>query len=180
MIMSSDYSKQITKILNEVQKFEYPENIDLKHFVTLTKTKIKNNAIQNAADKLLNCIQKLIPANSTSGYGVNQANGIAIYFPVDSHKFSKEYAHLPFTKNTMWASMVIDYYKKSIIKPILDEVANNKITKLKEYVSKANENNRDVSLDLIAKLNFLCFSEQKCDEKTQKRVKALILELKNK
>ena len=180
MLMSSDYSKQISKILNEVQRFGYPENIDLKHFVYLTKSKITNNAIKNAADKLLNTIERLVPANSTSGYGVNQANGIAIYFPVESHKFSKEYAHLPFTKNTMWASMVQDYYKKAVIKPILDEVAKNKVTKLKEYVAKANDNNRDVSLDLIAKLNFLCFSEQKCDEKTQKRVKALILELKNK
>ena len=65
---------------------------------------------------LLHNLQKLVPANSTSGYGVNQANGLAIYFPAESYKFSKEYAHLPFTKNTMWASMVQDYYKKSIIR----------------------------------------------------------------
>ena len=62
----------------------------------------------------------------------------------------------------------------------MDEVAKNKVTKLKDYVAKANDNNRDLSLELIAKLNFMCFSEQKCDEKTQKRVKALLAELKNK
>ncbi len=180
MLMSSDYSKQVTKILNEVQKFGYPENIDLKHFVTLTKSKIQNDGVKNAADRLLKSIEKLVPMNSTSGYGLNYAFGLAIYFPQSSYNFSKDYLHLPFFKSTMWASMVQDYYKKYIIRPIMAEVANNKVTKLKEYVLKANENNRDLSLELITKLNFLCFSEQKCDEKTQKRVKALLAELKNK
>ena len=180
MLMSSDSGKQITKILNEVQVFSYPENIDLRHFVVLSKSKIKNPTLKNSADKLLNAIDRLVPVASRSGYGVNFAYGLAIYFPKESHKFSKEYFHLPFAKGTMWASLVQEYYKKSIINPILEEVAQNKITKLKEYVAKANSNNRDLSLDLIAKLNFLCFSEQKCDEKTQKRVKALLLELKNK
>ena len=80
----------------------------------------------------------------------------------------------------MWASMVDDFYKKSVIRPIMEEVEKNKVTKLKDYVLRANENNRDLSLELITKLNYLCFTEQKCDEQTQKRVKALLLELKNK
>ncbi len=179
-LMSSDSGKQITKVLSEVQVFGYPENIDLKHFITLSKSKIKNPTVKNAADKLLNALEKLVPMAGRSGYGVNFAYGLAIYFPKESHKFSKEYFHLPFAKGTMWASLIQDYYKKSVIVPIMEEVAQNRVTKLKEYVSKANENNRDISLELIAKLNFLCFSEQKCDEKTQKRVKALLLELKNK
>ncbi|MBR4330812.1 MAG: hypothetical protein IKO19_07850 [Candidatus Riflebacteria bacterium] len=180
MLMSSDSWKYINKMLSEVQGFGYPENIDLKHFVVLSKSKIKNPSLKTAADKLLSSMERLVPMASRSGYGVNFAYGLAIYFPKESHKFSKEYFHLPFAKGTMWASMVQDYYKKSLIKPIMEEVAQNKVTKLKEYVAKANENNRDISLELIAKLNFLCFSEQKCDEKTQKRVKALLLELKNK
>ena len=180
MLMSSDSGKQITRILNEVQVFGYPENIDLKHFVTLSKAKINNSGVKNAADRLLKSMERLVPMATTSGYGVNHAYGLAIYFPKDSYKFSREYFHLPFSKGTMWASMIQDYYKKSVIKPIMDEVAQNRVTKLKDYVAKANENNRDLSLELIAKLNFLCFSEQKCDEKTQKRVKALLLELKNK
>ncbi len=179
-LMSSDSGKQITKILSEVQVFGYPENIDLKHFVILSKSKIKNTAIKNAADKLLSAIERLVPMAGRSGYGVNFAYGLAIYFPKESYKFSREYFHLPFAKGTMWPSLVQDYYKKSVIVPIMEEVAQNRVTKLKEYVAKANENNRDLSLELIAKLNFLCFSEQKCDEKTQKRVKALLLELKNK
>lgn len=180
MLMSTDYGKPITKMLSEVQVFGYPENIDLRHFVTLSKSKIKNPALKNSADKLLNAMERLVPVSSKSGYGVNFAYGLAIYFPKESYKFSKEYFHLPFAKGTMWASFIQEYYKKSVINPILEEVAQNKVTKLKEYVAKANGNNRDISLDLIAKLNFLCFSEQKCDEKTQKRVKALLLELKNK
>jgi hypothetical protein len=180
MLMQSDYNKQIAKVLNEVQNFGYPENIDLKDFVLLCKSKIKNAGVNNSADKVLNCLEKLVPYNARSGYGVNHAFGLAIYFPREPHKFSKEYMHLPFTKDTEWVNMLQDYYKKSVIPPIMEEVAKNKVTKLKEYVAKANENNRDISLDLIAKLNFMCFSEQKCDEKTQKRVKALLQELKNK
>ena len=178
--MSSDSGKQITKILSEVQVFGYPENIDLKHFVVLSKSKIKNPTVKNAADKLLSALERLVPMAGRSGYGVNFAYGLAIYFPKESNKFSREYFHLPFAKGTMWPSLILDYYKKSVIAPIMEEVAQNRVTKLKEYVAKANENNRDLSLELIAKLNFLCFSEQKCDEKTQKRVKALLAELKNK
>ncbi len=180
MLMKSDYSKQIAKVLNEVQNFGYPENIDLKDFVSLCKSKIANNGVKNSADKVIKSLERLIPYNATSGYGVNRAYGLAIYFPRESHKFSKEYFHLPFTKDVSWALMLQDYYKKSVIQPIMDEVAKNKVTKLKDYVAKANDNNRDLSLELIAKLNFMCFSEQKCDEKTQKRVKALLAELKNK
>lgn len=179
-LMSSDYSKELGRILSEIQRFGYVENIDLIHFLALCKSKIKNDGVKNSATKVLKSLEKLIAANFTSGYGVNDAKGLAIYFPEFSHKFSKDYWQLPFAKNTMWASMVQDFYKKSVIKPIVDEVAQNKVAKLKEYVEKANENNRDISLEIIAKLNFLCFTEKKCDEKTQKRVKQLIGELKNK
>lgn len=179
-LMKADYSKQIAKVLNEVQNFGYPENIDLRDFASLCKSKITNGGVKNAADKVLNELEKLVRCNAKSGYGVNNAFGLAIYFPRESHKFSHEYMHLPFTKDTEWANMLQDYYKKSVLTPIMEEVAKNKVAKLKEYVAKANENNRDLSLELIAKLNFMCFSEQKCDEKTQKRVKALLQELKNK
>lgn len=180
MLMSSDYSAQIDKVFAEVTKFGYPENIDLKHFVSLSKAKIKNGGIQTAADKLLKSMDKLINANNVSGFGTNYAYGLAVFFPQKSYKFEKEYWQLPFAKNTMWASMVQDYYKKSVIKPILEEVAKGKTTKLKEYIEKANVNNVDLSLELTTKLNFLCFTEQKCDEKTAKQVKQLLGQLKNK
>lgn len=180
MMMASDYSSQIDRIFSEVTKFSYPENIDLKHFVSLSKAKIKNGGIQTSADKLLKSMERLININCVSGYGTNYAHGLAIYFPQKSHLFSKEYKQLPFAKNTMWSSMIQDYYKKSVIKPILEEVAKNQTTKLKEYVEKANANNVDLSLELTAKLNFLCYTEQKCDEKTAKRVKQLLGQLKNK
>lgn len=180
ILMSSDYSKELGKILSEVQRFGYVENIDLIHFLTLCKAKIKNDELKNTATRVLNSLERLVPVNSTSGYGVNNAKGLAIYFPELSHKFSRNYWQLPFAKGAMWASMVQDYYKKSVIKPIMDEVAKNKVTKLKDYIGKANENNRDLSLEIIAKLNFFCFTEKRCDEKTQKRVKQLLGELKNK
>lgn len=180
LLMASDYNVQITKILSEVTKFGYPENIDLKHFAILSKAKIKNAGVQKAADKLIRAIEKMVDSNFVSGYGTSHAYGLAIYFPQFSHKFSKEYRLLPFSKATMWFSMIYDYHKKSVIGPILEEVAKNKTTKLKEYVEKANINNADLSLELTGRLNFLCFSEQKCDEKTAKRVKQLLGQLKNK
>ena len=180
MVMASDYSTQIDKIFDEIQKFQYDTNIDLYHFVSLSKSKIKNGGIKTTGDKLLAAIKRMVFTNAVSGYGTGNANGLAIYFPQLSHKFSTDYTHLPFAKNTMWMTMVRDYYKKSVIKPILEEVENGRTDKLKNYVAKACENNRGLTLELIAKLNYLCFTEGKCNEKTAKRVKALISELKNK
>ncbi|MDN5280233.1 MAG: hypothetical protein PWR01_4198 [Clostridiales bacterium] len=178
--LSADYSAQFKTALNSVQKFYYRTNIDLGHFVKLTKLTVKDEAYQTAASKLEKALKELIIENGLSGYNTKNATGLAIYFPTSSYSFSSQYQDLAFAQETMWEQMVKDYYVKSTAKKVLAQVSEGNVSALRDYVATANEKNRSVSNELISKINFRVFSEGGVDEATQTNVKTLVNELKSK
>jgi len=80
----------------------------------------------------------------------------------------------------MWEQMVKDYYKKTTIKKLVKDVVNGDVSSLRNYVSSANQNNREISAELVSKLNFRVFAEGGVDASTQDNVRSLVTELKNK
>ncbi len=178
--MSANYGAQFKAALNAAQKFYYRTNIDFGHFVALTKNSIKDEAFQTAADKMQAALNKLVVSNGISGYNTKNATGLAIYMPASSYSFAAEYKDLAFAKNTMWQAMVMDYYKKTTTQKLVAEVASGDLSGLMSYVATANEKNREVSADIIAKMNFRVFTEGGMDNATQTNVKNLLSELKNK
>ncbi len=178
--MAGNYGVEFKAALNSAQKFYYRTNIDFGHFVALTKNAIKDEAFQTAANKLQAALNKTIILNGISGYNTKNATGLAIYFPASSYSFSAEYSDLAFGKETMWEAMVKDFYKKTTAKQLVAEVATGNLSGLMSYVATANEKNREVSADLIAKMNFRVFTEGGMDKATQANVKNMLSELKNK
>ncbi len=178
--IAGNYGAEFKGALNAAQKFYYRTNIDLGHFVTLTKNSIKDEAFQTAASKLLAAIDKVVIKNGLSGYNTKNATGMAVYLPASSYSFSPEYKDLAFAKDTMWEAMVKDYYKKTSTKELVAAVSSGDISGLINYVATANEKNRDISADLIAKMNFRVFTEGGLDEATQSNVRNLLSELKTK
>ncbi len=178
--IAGNYGAEFKTSLNSAQKFYYRTNIDLGHFVALTKNAIKDEGFQTAAGKLLTALDKTVLVNGLSGYNTKNATGLAVYFPASSYSFSPEYKNLAFAKDTMWEAMVKDYYKKTTTKKLVAEVARGDISGLMEYVATANENNREVSADLITRLNFRVFTEGGIDEATQTNVRNILADLKNK
>ena len=178
--MAGEFAVEFKSALNRVQKFYYRTNIDLGHFVTLAKESIKDVGFQTAAKKLEEAYAKTVISNGLSGFNTKSATGLAIYFPTSSYSFSAEYKDLAFAKDCMWEAMVKDYYKKAAVKTLVADVSNGDVSSLVEYVSTANENNREVSADVIARLNFRVFAEGDLDEATQTNVRNLISELKTK
>ena len=176
--MAGDFAAEFKSALNRVQKFYYRTNIDLGHFLTLTKTSIKDEGFQTAAKKLEAAYAKAVAYNSLSGYNTKNATGLAIYFPTSSYSFSAEYKNLAFAKNCMWEAMVKDYYKKAVVKTLVADVSRGNTASLMNYVATANEKNREVSAQVIAKLNFRVFAEGGLDEATQTNVGNLLNELK--
>ncbi|NCB40087.1 MAG: hypothetical protein EOM80_15105 [Erysipelotrichia bacterium] len=176
--VAANYGAQFKLALSSAQKFYYRTNIDLGHFVTLTKNYIKDEAFMTAADKLQAALTKAIVANGLSGYNTKNATGLAVYFPASSYSFSAEYKDLAFAKDTMWEAMVKDYYKKTTAKKLVAEVARGDVSGLISYVATANEKNREVSADLISKMNFRVFTEAGLDDATQTNVRNLLSELK--
>ena len=148
--------------------------------MALTKNAIADEAFQTAASKLLAAIDKAVLINGLSGYNTKNATGLAVYFPASSYSFSPEYKDLAFAKDTMWEAMVKDYYKKTSTKELVAAVSSGDISGLIDYVATANEKNRDISADLISKMNFRVFTEGGLDEATQNNVRNLLSELKTK
>jgi len=174
------FGPQFKSSLDKVQKFYYRTNIDMLHYVALLKNVIKDEAFVTAADKLEKAAGAAIVSNGLSGYNTKNATGMAIYLPSSSYSFSSAYADLAFAKDSMWDEMVQDYYKKITAATIVADVQGGNISSLISYVKTANENNREVSQNLINKLNFAVFTESNSNEATQNNVKTLVSELKNK
>jgi len=178
--IAGKFAPQFKDALVKVQKFYYRTNIDLSHLVSLLKGSINEEGFQTAAKKLEAACDNAIVYGGNSGATMKNAKGLAIYFPSTSSSFSSEYNKLAFAKDSLWDEMVFDYYKKSTAPAIVADVMKGDFSSLRDYVSSANENNREVTKDLVSKLNFSVFSEGGCSQAIQDTVKSLIKELKDK
>lgn len=179
-VIAGNYSAQVKDALAKVQKFYYRTNIDLPHLVKLLKVSIDADAFQTAAGKLEAALDKAVISNAVTGWTTANSGGLAIYFPASSYSFANAYLDLAFAKKSLWDEMVQDFYKKITAPTIVADVENGDISSLLTYVETANENNREVSADLIAKLNFRTFSEGGLSESIQENVSTLLKELKSK
>lgn len=178
--MAGDFAAEFKSALNRVQKFYYRTNIDLPHLVSLLKTTIKDEAFLTAANKLEVAMADAILANGTNGSTMKNAKGLAVFFPNTSYSFSSDYLALDYAKNTLWDEMVQDFYKKTTAPKIVADLQNGDISSMMEYVRTANANNREVSADLIGKVNFAIFAENATTASVQELVKNLVSELKTK
>jgi len=178
--IAGNFGSQFKGALNKVQKFRYRTNIDLGHLAGLLKLTIKDDAFQTAADKLIAANNALILSNGLAGTNCKYAQGLAVYFPMTSYSFSAPYNDLAFAKDTLWDEMIQDYYKKTTAPAIVSDVERGDMSSLMSYVSTANENNREVSSDLVSKLNFRAYSEGGLDHPTMDSVQSLVKELKTK
>ncbi|MBI3038516.1 hypothetical protein HYY75_05615 [bacterium] len=178
--MAGAFGTQFKDALLKVQKFYYRTNVDLLHLVKLLKATVKDEAMQNAAGKLEDAYSQAVVANATTGSTMKNASGLAVYFPSSSYSFSVEYNKLAFAQESLWDEMVQDFYKKTTAPTVVADIENGDISSLINYVQTANSNNREVSSDLVAKLNFRVFTEGGLPSSTQDSVKTLISELKTK
>lgn len=176
--IAGSFGAQFKTALNSVQSFYISDNIDLAHFVSLLKD-IDDAGLKNAIAKVEAAIKAAVVANGNNGYSMKNASGIAIFFPAYSYSFSTEYLKLAFAKDGMWDEMVQDFFKKST-NAIAADAAHGDLSSLISYVATANANNREISANLIGKLNFALFSEGTADAGLQASVQNLITELKAK
>ncbi len=176
-VIAGKYGIQFKDALTKVQKFYYRTNIDLLHLVQILKPVIKDEGFQTAATKLENALGAAIVANGTTGATMRNAKGLAIYFPATSYSFDAAYAKLAFAADCLWDEMVADYYKKITPPQIIADLENNDVSSLRDYVANSGAQNREVSRDLITKLNFRVFAEGGMPVATQEVVKTLVNEL---
>lgn len=175
--IAGKFGVQFKDALVKVQKFYYRTNIDLLHLVQILKPVITDEGFKTAATKLETALTAAIVANGNTGATMRNAKGLAVYFPATSYSFDAAYAKLAFAKDCMWDEMVADFYKKITPPAIIADLENNDISSLRDFVANSGANNREVSRDLISKLNFRVFAEGGMPAGTQEVVKTLVNEL---
>lgn len=138
--MSGKYARYFISALRKVQKFEYPENIDLIHFIELVQAQTKSDeAMKTACEKVLTAAKKLIIANGFTGYSTKNAKGLAIYLPFD-FKVEAKYKTLSFAKDTLWDEMINVLRNHNMANKIIDDVKAGKLDSLKKIIVLAERN----------------------------------------
>lgn len=138
--MSGKYAKDFVAALKQVQKFEYPENVDLIHFAQLLKARLGNDeAMKTACDKVLAAANNLVIENGHTGYSTKNALGIAIYLPID-FVVEPKYKTLSFAKDSLWDEMIGVLMNNHMADKIIEDVKAGSLEALKKMVAFAQSN----------------------------------------
>ena len=76
--------KELEVTFDNCQFFGRTDYVDLVDFIHKIKNRLAFEPLEPYADVLLESIKKLIIANHTIGYFMNDANGISVYFPYEN------------------------------------------------------------------------------------------------
>ncbi|HEY9072052.1 MAG TPA: clostripain-related cysteine peptidase [Candidatus Ozemobacteraceae bacterium] len=173
--MSGKFSAEYKAAIQKVQKFAYPENVDLIHLAGLLKAAIKDEAIKTACDKVVAACEAAIIQNGNAGYSMKNAKGLAVYLPSD---FSLEsgYTALDFCKASLWDDMITDLSKKTKAARLVASVENGDLSALRRYVAESKDS-ADVKKFIVQELNFRLHSEAGLDQSVVTEASALVSDL---
>ncbi len=178
-MMSGSWNEEIKDALFQVQKFHIRENIDLGHFASILKSRIKEEGIQTACQKLEEILARVIPASGNTGGHMLNARGIAIYFPVSAYSFSKQYSQLQFAKSTLWDEMLFDFYKKITGPSVAADLKANTVRSLAELVRNQDRLLPELKKDALDRARFLIRHDQGISPEVRKEASDLLDTLKD-
>lgn len=178
-IMSGKYERLMNNSIKKVQMFSTPENIDLKDLIRLVSENSKNDeALKTACEKLNKAIENVVIENGHTGFALENANGIAIYFPWD-YMLEKKYKELAFTKDTLWDDMLDSLRTRKTGNEISGGIEKGNLEALKSFLNEAETNkDRKQIQAVIRALNYLVFTENKAPAKVKNEVKSIMEQLK--
>lgn len=100
--------QRILAVRSQVQSYAVTDNIDLVDFCSLLSNAGANAATTTACKNIIKAVQSCyVIAQGYKGTVVNNSNGVAIYFPLQS--VSPLYAGLDFCKKTGWDAFLKAY-----------------------------------------------------------------------
>ena len=176
--MSKDYSRLFKQTFNYTQRFAYPENMDLLHFVENMNTdtgaatyeafkkEYVDESLKTAMTKLTAAGKDLIIANRWTGRRT-EAKGIAIYFS-DSWYCPWLYQDLAFAKETLWDDMLTAQGDFATIRKVVDEAKQGKFGSLGQIISKAKKDpTNPLYRKILRELNYASETERSIPSKSQ-------------
>lgn len=179
-LMSGKYARNVKAALNQVQRFDFPENIDLVHFTELLKAQLPGDeAVKTACDKVLTAAKAAIVICKNTGNTTKNAKGIAIYLPA-YFQVEPKYLTLSFAKQTLWDDMIAVLYKRDMADKIIDGVTTGDLDPMRNMVETARSDKENSALYryLIRELNYALFTEKALPENLSAEFTSLFNELK--
>lgn len=161
-LMSGKYARDVKAALLNVQKFDFPENVDLIHFTELLKKQLKTDeAIKTASDKVLAAAKAAILICKNTGYSTKNAKGIAIYLP-SSFYIEPKYLTLSFAKDTLWDDMIATLYKRNAADKVVDDVIAGNLDEMRQVVDTARNDKENSALYrfIVRELNYALYTEK--------------------
>ena len=159
--MTKDYSRTFRQANVFVQKYAYPDNVDIVHFMQLVKEKVKGDiALVTAIDKVISSVKEAIVCNRWNTEKAKNSNGLAIWFPT-SYLIPWVYKDLAFAKDSMWDEMLKRLGEYAFIERSLEEVRHGSMATLIKLVSDAKRDPKNPLYRMfLSKLNYLADVEK--------------------
>ena len=114
LLENLDDKKELKYTILSSQLFNKNEYVDMVDFVKNVQGRLKIEALEPYAKKLLEALDKFIVANHNMGYSLREANGVSLYFPSQKRPFKETfemYKKLDFSKDyPNWIGLIRWYY----------------------------------------------------------------------
>ena len=173
---SGYYYSEFAKALEKVQKFAYPTNVDLLHFLELLKKQINNENFIETITQLETATLDAIVTNGTSGLGCRNAKGLAIYLP-ESFYPDPDYLDLSFARDTQWDEMIKYMQAKWLEEKLFNAVKEGNIESLEACLSD-DIRNPELIKTMLTGLNFRLAHGIEINKATALKAEKLIINYK--
>ncbi|MBP5469328.1 MAG: hypothetical protein J6Z11_08800 [Candidatus Riflebacteria bacterium] len=184
-IMSGKYAEKVSSAVAKTVKFEYPENIDLLHFMKNLKPLVNgDSSVTTAMGKVETAAKAAILNSKTTARMASydkykDAEGIAIYLPQRFNLESK-YLELGFSKNSMWDDMVLSLRSQRDVQAAVNGACKGDFKEMKKAISEAKKNPRSqYARSMLRELNYVAYTEKKIPAKNQEEFDRLFKSLKS-
>ena len=161
------------------QKYAYPENMDILHFVELMteptgldslenlKKQHVDESLKTAIKKLQAAGKQLIIANRFTSDLAQESKGIAIFFPT-SYYCPWLYQDLAFAKDTLWDDMIEAQGGFATINKISDDVKKGDLDSLSKLVKEAKKDPKNkIYRRVLVQLNYIADNERAVPAKSK-------------
>ena len=183
-VMSGKYSDKVMSAVSKTVKFEYPENIDMLHFMKNFKALVNNDtSITTAIGKVETAAKAVIINSKTTGRSASSnkykpCEGIAIYLP-QRLSLESDYLNLGFAKNSMWDDMILALRSQKDVKAAIDSICKGDFKPMKKAITEAKKNPKSqFARALLRELNYVAYTEKKIPANNQEEFDRLFKDLK--
>ena len=177
--MAKDYSRFFRQMNVYTQKYAYPDNMDLLHFVELMteptglnsleelKKQYVDEALKTAIKKLQAAGKQLIIANRFTTPEAQESKGIAIFFPT-SYYCPWLYQDLAFAKETLWDDMIEAQGGFATLNKISEDVKKGDLDSLSKLVKEAKKDPKNkIYRRVLVQLNYIADNERAVPAKSK-------------